>query len=95
MMTTKQITSTTDAGTLRLTGKRDPLQVTVTTYDDGSTYTELTGTRGAAYFLRQVGMTDTGVYEVTSWKSGAPLRDRCQRPVRVVLLGGVFEEVAR
>jgi hypothetical protein len=91
---TKQIVSTEHAGAITLEGRKAPLQVYVTTYDDGSTYTELRGNRGAAYFLRQVGMTDTGLYDVLSW-AGYPMRDKAQRAIRVTLLGGIFEQVKR
>lgn len=57
-----------------------------------STY--LRGQRGALYLCRGFLRDSTGLAEVVSVKSGAPLRDRCQRPVRVLVLGDVVEQVA-
>lgn len=66
---------------------------TVTRYADTGNV-ELVGARGAAYFLRGFLGEDTGRRAVVSWKSGAELRDRTGRAVRVVELGGVIEESA-
>lgn len=65
------------------------------TMDSGRVSTWLTGSRGAVYFLREFLGEDTGHREVISWKSGAPLRDKCQRPVRVILIGDEITEVTR
>lgn len=65
------------------------------TLESGSVTTWLYGARGAVYFLRPFLGADAGLREVISWKSGAPLRDKAQRAVRVTLLGDVIEEVAR
>ena len=65
------------------------------TMDNGRVATWLTGSRGATYFLREFMGEDTGVRQVISWKSGAPLRNKCQREVRVLLVGDQIEEVTR
>ena len=65
------------------------------TMDNGNVATWLTGSRGASYFLRPFLGEDNGLREVISFNSGAPLRDKCQRPVRVLLVGDVIEEVTR
>lgn len=65
------------------------------TTDSGNVQTWLTGGRGAVYFLRPFLGEDNGLREVISFKSGAPLRDKCQRPVRVLLVGDIIEEVTR
>lgn len=60
---------------------------------DGTTYesmTVLTGPRGAQYFLRGFLGEDTGIRQVISMKSGAPLRVKGNE-VRVVRLGDVIE----
>lgn len=54
----------------------------------------LYGARGACYFLRGFTGEDTGVRAVVSFRGGQELRDRCGRRVRVVVLGGVIEEIA-
>jgi len=54
----------------------------------------LTGRRGGVYFLRQRVGELTGRYDVISFKSGAPLRDKAQRPVQVYWLGDVIEQTA-
>ena len=56
---------------------------------------ELTGPRGAVYFLRAFIEKDgdTGLRQVISWKSGAPLRVRGNE-VRVHVLGDIIERVA-
>lgn len=52
---------------------------------------QLTGPRGAVYFLRGYLGTDNGVRQVISWKSGNPLRVRGNE-VRVVVLGDMIEK---
>lgn len=84
---------TTNAAPVVLDGK--VFTVEVQTMDSGSQTTWLYGQRGGVYFLREFLGEDTGKREVISWKSGAPLRDRCQRPVRVLLVGDVIEQVSR
>lgn len=64
------------------------------TLDNGNVTTWLHGPR-AAYFLRPLLGEDNGLREVISFASGAPLRDKAQRPVRVLLVGDMIEEVAR
>jgi hypothetical protein len=51
----------------------------------------LTGSRGASYFLGDFVGSDTGLRAVVSCKTGAELRDRFSRPVRVIVLGDVIE----
>lgn len=51
----------------------------------------LTGKRGGLYFLRSYLGEDTGRYEVVSFKTGAPLRDKTQAPVRVFWVGDILE----
>lgn len=83
-----------DAGEVTIAGRR--MRVEVQAYDNGRTTTWLHGPRGAVYVLREFLGADTGVRQVISWKSGAPLRhSRSQREVRVLLLGDVIEEIAR
>jgi hypothetical protein len=65
------------------------------TMDSGRVTTWLIGSRGAVYFLREFTGPDTGVRQVISFKSGAPLRDKCSREVRVLLVGDMIEEITR
>lgn len=58
-------------------------------------YIALKGARGAEYFLRGFTGVDTGVREVISWKSGAALRDKAYRNVRVIEIAGIIEELTR
>lgn len=58
-----------------------------------STTTVLTGPRGAQYHLRAFAGPDTGLRQVVSFKSGAPLRV-AGNEVRVYQLGDIIE-VAR
>lgn len=69
--------------------------VEVQTFENGSHETRLTGPRGATYFLRGFISRngDTGLRQVISYKSGAPLRVKGNE-VRVYELGNVIE-VAR
>lgn len=60
---------------------------------DGTRYesmTVLTGPKGAQYFLRGFLGPDTGLRQVISMKSGAPLRQRGNE-IRVIRLGDVIE----
>lgn len=63
------------------------------TMESGRVMTWLTGARGAVYFLREFLGEDTGRRQVISWKSGAPLRDKCGREVRVLLVGDIIQDV--
>lgn len=70
-------------------------EFTVTTgefssYPDGK-MTMLTGKRGGQYFLRPFTGEQTGLFEVVNWKSGAPLRDKSGKAVRVTAIGDVIE----
>lgn len=66
---------------------------TFTADTEGGDTMFLTGPRGGVFFLRPFGGEQTGRYEVISWKSGAPLRDRCQRAIRVLWIGDVIEQI--
>lgn len=83
-----------------IAGRMMTVEVITSTFDIGngpqqSTSTYLIGARGARYLCRPFLGDDDGVREVISMGSGAPLRDKCQRPVRVLVLGDVVEEIAR
>lgn len=65
------------------------------TMESGRVMTWLTGARGAVYFLREFTGEDTGRRQVISWKSGAPLRDKCGREVRVLLVGDIIQDVTK
>jgi hypothetical protein len=60
-----------------------------TTTIDGETF--LTGPRGALYFLRGFTGADNGIREIVSCKTGAELRDRAGRIVRVMVVGDIIE----
>ena len=80
----------TNLGTLTL--GRTTFRVEEQAFEDGiDSRIWLYGPRGGCYFLQEVGLTDTGLREVVSFKTGQPLRDRSQRPVRVYHLGNVIE----
>lgn len=90
-MTTNTAPTVTPAGTVTL-GRTEYRVELVTT--EHATTTFLYGPRGAVYFLRgfiyRRGAVDTGVRQVISWKSGAPLRVHGNE-VRVVQVGDVIE----
>ncbi len=94
-------TATTEHGApVVIAGRLFTVEVTTSTFDIGNgpqsrTSTFLVGARGAYYYCRPYLNDDSGVRQVISWKSGAPLRDKYQRPVRVLVLGDVVEEIAR
>lgn len=56
----------------------------------------LTGPRGGTFFLRgYLAKKDAGVYQVISFKSGAPLRDKCGREVHAFWMGDIIEDATR
>lgn len=76
----------TEATTTELAGQTFTAEA-----DNGTVF--LTGRRGGEYILRPFLGEQTGRYEVISLKSGAPLRDKYLRPVRVHWLGDIIEQV--
>lgn len=108
-MTTTQTAPTVterEAGTVKLgTTTYTVIELTFSEYVDaigGATrpaHSELhlVGPRGARYLLRgfiyRRGAVDTGIRQVISLKSGAPLRVRGNE-VRVVVIGDVVEQAA-
>lgn len=84
----------TDLGTITLgrTTYRAMRQTHTSGDAAGTSTVHLTGPRGAGYFLRGYLGEDTGLRQVISWKSGAPLRDsRTQAEVRVLEFGDHIE----
>lgn len=81
-------------GTVMLAGSL--FRIEVQTLESGNVTTWLYGPRGAAYFLRPYleRKGDTGLRQVISWKSGAPLRKNGNE-IRVHQIGDVLEEVGR
>lgn len=52
----------------------------------------LHGTRGGINFLR--GYTNrSGLFQVVSWKSGAPVMNKAQQPLTVMIMGTIIEDV--
>lgn len=52
----------------------------------------LHGTRGGVNFLR--GYTNReGLFQIVSWKSGAPVMNKAQQPLAVMLMGTIIEDV--
>lgn len=86
------MTTTQTAATVTLAGQTFTTEVHRSEVSPSCDTVYLTGKRGGVYFLRGFLGEQTGYYEVISWKSGAPLRDKCQRPVRVHWLGDIIEQ---
>ena len=78
------MTTTGTAPTVTLAGK------VFTIHQQGSA-TYLIGARGAVYYVRPYLGESTGRHEVIAMASGAPLRDKYSRAIKVVAVGDVIE----
>lgn len=55
-------------------------------------YIALIGVRGAENFLR--GYTNLeGIFQVISWKSGAPVVNKAQQQLKVAVMGNLIEDI--
>lgn len=86
--TVNEIQTLASGGTVRIGGKTFTIELS----DADPSYIALIGVRGAENFLR--GYTNLeGIFQVISWKSGAPVVNKAQQQLKVVVMGNLIEDI--
>lgn len=86
--TAANIMELTNGAQVTIGGKKFTIELS----EADPSYIALIGVRGAENFLR--GYTNLeGIFQVISWKSGAPVVNKAQQPLKVAVLGNLIEDI--